>query len=69
MLLLNKLAPAIAAAVIAHAVANPALAQRRTALDTGRIEQIVGLKGVYSAKENVFKISKPRDDVKIQVDE
>lgn len=50
MLLLNKLAPAIAAAVIAHAVANPALAQRRAALDTGRIEQIVGLKGVYSAK-------------------
>ncbi|MET5013002.1 DUF1259 domain-containing protein, partial [Burkholderia pseudomallei] len=42
---------------------------RRAALDTGRIEPIVGLRGVYSAKENVFKMSKPRDDVKIQVDE
>lgn len=37
-------------------------------LDTPAIESIVGLKGSYNPAENVFKISKPRDDVKISVD-
>lgn len=38
-------------------------------LDTARIEQITGLKGKYSQEENVFKVSKPRTDVKIEVDQ
>lgn len=46
----------------AHAADTP------TALDTARIEQITGLKGKLSQEENVFKVSKPRTDVKIQVD-
>lgn len=38
-------------------------------LDTQQIEQIIGLKGKYSQEENVFKVSKPRSDVKIEVDQ
>src|SRR4051812_23471889 len=34
-------------------------------LDTAKIEQITGVKGSYSEKENVFKVSSPRADVKI----
>jgi len=39
-----------------------------SASDTAKIEQITGLKGKLSQQENVFKISKPRTDVKIEVD-
>lgn len=38
------------------------------ALDTNRIEQITGFKGAWSAAEGVFKITAPRNDVKIAVD-
>ena len=48
--------------VNAHAADTP------NALDTAKIEQITGLKGKFSQEENVFKVSKPRTDVKIQVD-
>ena len=37
-------------------------------LDTAAIEQATGLKGQLIAEENVFKVSKPRTDVKIAVD-
>ena len=40
----------------------------KTALDTDKIEQVTGLKGKFSQEENVFKVFKPRTDVKIQVD-
>src|SRR5256885_6976167 len=43
----------------------PAMAQ---AIDTAAIETATGLKGSYNRAENVFKVSKPRDDVKINVD-
>ena len=45
--------------------AAPALA----ALDTNRIEQITGLKGAWNAAEGVFKVSQPRNDVAVKVDE
>jgi hypothetical protein len=38
------------------------------ALDTAAIEAATGLKGTYNKAENVFKVSKPRDDVKLNVD-
>jgi len=38
-------------------------------LDTNRIEQITGLKGKWNAEESVFKISQPRSDVKVSVDQ
>jgi hypothetical protein len=37
-------------------------------LDTAVIEQTTGLKGTLSKEENVFKVSKPRGDVKVAVD-
>ncbi|HEY6820897.1 MAG TPA: DUF1259 domain-containing protein [Burkholderiales bacterium] len=37
-------------------------------MDSAAIEQITGVKGTYNAKENVFKVSSPRTDVKVQVD-
>ena len=57
---------------IALALAGIALApaghDAEPALDTSTIETITGLKGSYSKAENVFKVSKPRDDIKINVD-
>lgn len=58
-----------AAAVLAAFIGGgPALAQTTPAIDTAKIEQMSGLKGAYIADENVFKIGKPRADVKVQVD-
>lgn len=38
-------------------------------LDTAAIERATGLKGQLIAEENVFKVAKPRTDVKITVDQ
>jgi len=38
-------------------------------IDTAKIEQITGIQGKYNQEENVFKISKPRTDVQIKVDQ
>ena len=37
-------------------------------LDTARIEQITGLKGKFNEKEGVYKVTFPRNDVKVVVD-
>jgi hypothetical protein len=37
-------------------------------LDTAKIEQILGSKGALNTNENVFKVTVPRNDVKISVD-
>jgi uncharacterized protein DUF1259 len=37
-------------------------------LDMARIDQITGLKGKFNQKEGVYKITFPRDDVKVVVD-
>ena len=39
------------------------------ALDTNRIEQITGLKGAWNAAEGVLKLTAPRNDVAVKVDE
>ena len=46
-----------------------AVGQGIAGLDTAAIEQASGLKGQVIADENVFKIGKPRADVKIEVDQ
>ena len=46
--------------------AQPLFAQ--SALDTAKIEQIIGVKGTMIPEENVFKAGKARSDVKVQVD-
>jgi len=59
----SRIAPVIAATAFAcsvHAVGPD--------LDTSAIESITGLKGGYNKTENVFKISKPRNDIKVNVD-
>ncbi|CAB3973218.1 protein of unknown function LppY and LpqO [Burkholderia cenocepacia] len=68
---MSRLRKITQAAVVSLAclAASHAGAQQHAGLDTAQIEQITGLKGTYSAKENVFKVSKPRNDVKVQVDE
>ncbi len=38
-------------------------------LDTNRIEGITGLKGVWTEAEGVFKVSQPRTDVVVKVDD
>jgi hypothetical protein len=43
-------------------------AQSPAELDTAAIEQATGLKGAFNKEENVFKVSKPRGDVAINVD-
>ena len=37
-------------------------------LDTGKIDQLTGLKGKFNEKEGVYKVTFPRNDVKIVVD-
>jgi hypothetical protein len=53
-----------ATAIIAAALIGSAMA----ALDTAKIDQITGLKGKLNEKENAYKITFPRDDVKVAVD-
>lgn len=47
------------------ATATAALA---TALDTAKIDQLTGLKGKMNEKEGVYKVTFPRNDVKVVVD-
>src|SRR6266566_5870533 len=52
-------------ATIVLAMISSALAAE---LDTARIDQITGLKGKINEKERVYKVTFPRNDVKIVVD-
>jgi hypothetical protein len=47
----------------------PAFAEEKPPIDTAKIEAATGLKGSFNKGENVFKVSKPRTDAKIRVDE
>src|SRR3989454_5389044 len=51
--------------VIASAVTGWAAEKN---LNTAQIEQLTGLKGTMNKEEGVFKVSAPRNDVKIAVD-
>ena len=37
-------------------------------LDTAKIDAVIGIKGVLNTNENVFKVTSPRNDLKIAVD-
>jgi len=54
--------------VLAAGALAPAVQAAEPAFDTSAIETITGLKGSYTKSENVFKVSKPRTDVKVSVD-
>jgi hypothetical protein len=62
------LAPLFGAACAMLVLACASFAQS-PALDTTAIEQATGLQGTMISEENVFKVSKPRTDVKVQVDQ
>ena len=64
-------APAAAALILGMTALSPGVtcAQDIPGLDTAGIEQASGLKGQVIAEEKVFKIGKPRTDVKIRVDQ
>jgi hypothetical protein len=66
---LHRFPRALLFTLAACAFANGANAEQSPTLDTARIEQITGLKGTFSQQESVFKVSKPRSDVKVQVDD
>jgi hypothetical protein len=53
-------------AALAAFSTQPSAAQ--SALDTAKIEQIIGVKGTMIPDENVFKVNKARSDVKVEVD-
>jgi hypothetical protein len=38
-------------------------------IDTAKIETITGLKGTYNENEGAFKVSSPRADIKVSVDQ
>src|SRR6266704_5260491 len=38
------------------------------ALDTAKIDNLTGLKGKFNEKEGVYKVTSPRNDVKVVVD-
>ena len=68
---MNSLVPSLRyliTSVLALLIATAHAADTSDPLDMDKIEQLTGLKGTYSKEENVFKVSKPRADVKIQVD-
>ena len=67
----KTLAPSAAVVLLGMLVLAPqaSRAQEIAGLDTAGIEQASGLKGQVIAEEKVFKIGKPRTDVKIQVDQ
>ena len=52
----------------AIAISFAIIASGTAALDTAKIDEITGLKGKLNEKEGVYKITFPRDDVKVVVD-
>ena len=53
-------------AIASFIIGNVPAAEFR--LDTARIEELTGLKGKLNAEEGVFKVTSPRNDVKVSVD-
>jgi hypothetical protein len=45
-----------------------AIIERASALDTAKIDEITGLKGKLNEREGVYRLTFPRDDVKVAVD-
>jgi hypothetical protein len=64
----NMLFAAVLGTIVLVPDQQAALAQGIT-LDTAAIEEATGLKGQLIPEENVFKVTKPRTDVKIAVDQ
>src|SRR5258705_6814388 len=59
---LSKIASALLLAVTASAAPSKKL-------DTAQVDELTGLKGKLNEQENVYKVSSPRTDLKISVDQ
>src|SRR4051812_12109978 len=66
--LFTTLGLAVAVAGTVSCTSTPTSAPTAGPVDGAAIEAITGLKGTYNQAENVFKVSKPRDDIKLSVD-
>jgi len=62
------LRPSCTALVLLASFVTPAVWAADPPLDTAAIESITGLTGTMNKAENVFKVSKPRTDIKPNVD-
>jgi hypothetical protein len=60
--------PAMKKLFLIIAVSFATVAIGLAALDTARIDSLTGLKGKMNEKEGVYKVTFPRDDVKVVVD-
>ena len=54
--------------ILISGLALVAVACASAALDTKKIDELTGLKGKANEKENTYKVTFPRDDVKVVVD-
>jgi hypothetical protein len=54
--------------ILSAALCCASLSFACAALDTAKIDELTGLKGKLNEKENVYKVSFPRSDVKVVVD-
>lgn len=64
----SRYARGVAVAVLLSFAGWAGAAEVISEKDTAAIEKITGLKGKLSKEENMFKVSKPRTDVKVTVD-
>ena len=62
---IQTMKPTVIAAAIFTALINLVSAPN---LDTARIDQLTGLKGKLNEKEGVYKVTFPRNDVKVIVE-
>jgi hypothetical protein len=62
----SRLIPVAALLCAALGLITPAIEQP-TGSDSGRIEQLTGLKGALNEKEGVFKVTLPRRDIQASV--
>src|SRR5437016_2375679 len=66
---MNERMSKIAFATLLTSIATVSHAAQSKNLDTAEIDQITGLKGKLNEQENVYKVSSPRTDIKISVDQ
>jgi hypothetical protein len=62
----NKLVP-MQRLVFPAALFGFALSNATANLDTGKIDELTGLKGKFNEKEKTYKVTFPRDDVKVSI--
>ena len=67
----RQLSPRMVVACALTIISTPmqSHAAEQGGLDTATIESITGLKGVVNQKENTFKVSQPRNDVPIYIEQ